>query len=398
MGWGGGNAGSMKLKRVLMEVTTVFIALMFVVVAIQGVGSPTTQHLNEHTMVVNKENKSYIFSNPVNTSRQFSSNRGVHGTKANTIDITQSQNEIENSIAKLYLKSIEFNHRPTASIQSFEYFLGHNRVAKRYLRTLTSIEQNNYLSKENAPLKVSPMERAANSGHPFKYVNSSINTSQGTFYYHSILYKIKINGTKYEAWKVNVTTPTGKFIDPWVWVNINYYVYTAPIWLGGWSVTYEESDNFNVEFTGSAAQSFYNNWEGITTYGGYGIAAAGLIAIFTPIPVLAKAVGAALTLAGMGLIYESSTMTNYYQSTGYSYIHLDVVNNYYYPWDIDGGSLSSSIGLVGLNSAGGVYNFWYNVPLVYYAGIMGVGFSGSIATISHSFISEYGSGTQVWFN
>ena len=66
----------MKLKRVLMEVTTVFIALMFVVVAIQGVGSPTTQHLNEHTMVVNKENKSYIFSNPVNTSRQFSSNRG----------------------------------------------------------------------------------------------------------------------------------------------------------------------------------------------------------------------------------------------------------------------------------------------------------------------------------
>ena len=242
------------------------------------------------------------------------------------------------------------------------------------------------------------MKMVTNLGKPVKYINSTIDTSQGAFYYHSTLYTVKLNGTQYEAWKVNVTTPTGNFIDPWVWVNINYYVYTAPWWLGGWSVTYGESDNFNVEYYGSSAQSFFNTWNSLTTVASYGTVAAGLIALFSPIPLLGQAIGAALLIIGAGMTYESSTMTNYYESTGYSYIHLDFVNNYYYPWDAEGGSITSSVGLYGLNSAGGVYTFWYNVPLYAYAGVAGIALSGSIAGVSHAFISEYGSGTQVWFN
>ena len=308
----------------------------------------------------------------------------------------QSRNILEGFIASLYLKWLQSNHRNSASIASFRSFLNHDQAAKRYLQALASLEQRHYLSNENAQFLIQTMEKAVDLGKPVKYLNRSTQTAQGTFYDRSVLYKVKFNGTTHEVWKVKVITPTGNIIDPWIWVNVNYYVYHAPWYLGGWSVTYGELDNFNVEFLGSAAKSFFNDWEDITTYAGYGTAIAGLIALF--IPILAQAIGAALLLAGIGLIYESSTMLNYYESNGNSYIHLDLFNNYFYPSVNVMGVLTSSIGLYGLDWGGSTYVFLYNVPLVFYNGIPGVTFSAYISSVCHKFVNDYGSGNWIWFS
>ncbi|OWP54115.1 MAG: hypothetical protein B2I18_02080 [Cuniculiplasma sp. C_DKE] len=317
---------------------------------------------------------------------------------------TQNQSGTENSIATLFLNWLQSNgqaqgiQNTNASIALFQEFVSQNQTAEMYLQILTSEEQNNYSNAQSAQQSLQLKEQVVYSGTPINEINTSTVTSQGTFHDHSVLYEANFNGTQYEVWAVNVTTPTGSVIDPWVWVNINYYVYHAPWYLGGWSLTYGENDNYNVEFTGSAAQSFFNNWESTTTYAGYGLAAAGLVALFIPVPVLAQAIGAALIIVGVGLLYEASTMLSYYESTGFSYIHLDFVNDYFYPWITLVGTFASSVGLYGLNSNGNSYTFWYNVPFVAYGGIMGVTFSAEVSSVNNQFVSDYGSGNWVWFS
>lgn len=226
----------------------------------------------------------------------------------------QNQSGTENSISTLFLNWLQSNgqargiQNTNASIELFQEFVSQNQMAEMYLRILTSEEQNNYSNAQRPQQSIQLKEQVVNSGTPVNEINTSTVTSQGTFHNHSVLYEVNFNGTQYDLWAVNVTTPTGSVIDLWVWVNINYYVYRAPWYLGGWSLTYGENDNYNVEFIGSVAQSFFNNWESITTDAGYGLAATGLIALFVPVPVLAQAIGAALIIAGIGLLYEASTM------------------------------------------------------------------------------------------
>lgn len=324
--------------------------------------------------------------------------RNFKGSSSRIEANLQNQNVVENSIATLYLNWLKSNNKSSVSITSFKIFISQDHAAQMYLRILTSLEQSNYLSNENVKFSIPTMEKVVSFGKPVQYVNTSVDTTQGLFYDYSVLYKVNLNGTPYEVWKVNVTTPTGNFIDPWVWVNINYYVYHAPWYLGGWSLTYGENDNCNVEFLGSEALSFFNTWENITTDTGYGLAAAGLVALFIPMPVLAQAIGAALIVAGVGFEYESSTMLNYYESNGFSYIHLDLVNEYFYPWVTVLGSLASSIGLYGLDWGGGSYTFWYNIPFVAYGGMLGVAFSADISSVTQQFLNDYGNGNWVWFS
>lgn len=226
----------------------------------------------------------------------------------------------------------------------------------------------------------------------------SINTPQGIYSDNSRLYAVTVNGTLYGGWKVYVATPNGTVIDPWVWVVINYYVYTAPWWLGGWSVTYGEQDNYYNYYTGSAALSLYNGWESVNTDSGYALAAICLLASMMKAPIV-QAIAFALEISGITLIYESSTMINYYESTGFSYILFDFVNDYFYLWALTPlGSFASSFGLYRKDWSGNFYTFWYNVPYVAYTGILAVAFSADVSNCCHQFVGEYGSGTWVWFN
>ncbi|EQB74033.1 MAG: hypothetical protein AMDU4_FER2C00034G0042 [Ferroplasma sp. Type II] len=314
--------------------------------------------------------------------------------------------ELENVIGSLfgkwYNQTYGQNNRAINSTHYeslFKEFLRSSVTASLHLHDLSSLEMKSHSLPDQIPSKASFVHQVVKTGHIVKQINTTTPTPNGVYHDHSVEYVAYINGTVFKAWKVKVTTPSGSIIDPWVWVNINYFVYKAPWWLGGWSITYGEQDHYNVKFSGSAAQSFFNTWESATTDLGYGLSAAGLIALFIPVPVLAQAIGAALILVGIGLLYEGSTMLNYFESTGYSYIHMEFVNDYYYPWVVTPlGSLASSMGLYGLDNNGNSYTFWYNIPYIAYGGYTAVFFSEYISNNCHQFVNEYGSGNQIWFS
>ena len=62
----------MKTTNILMGITAILIAVMFIVVGIQGSLPQTSQHVNVNTMAEDKEYRSYLISNPVNASDQLS--------------------------------------------------------------------------------------------------------------------------------------------------------------------------------------------------------------------------------------------------------------------------------------------------------------------------------------
>ncbi|MHB8361099.1 MAG: hypothetical protein ACYDAO_01275 [Thermoplasmataceae archaeon] len=385
----------MKIRNKLIGIIAILIVILFIGMSAQPAVTPnTTQQTVSASSISVKEQKAYdnhFISNPVNTSDQFS----------NAFISWMINKEHANPYNGGNISKFHMNSNLDMKVL-LPQFLSSNPSAVILLQKITAQENAKFVmqnnpSNQHMKLSTTLAKKIVKYGSPIKYINTSTVTSKGTFYDHSVLYKATFNGTQFEVWKVNVTTPRGSIIDPWVWVNINYYVYHAPWYLGGWSLTYGESDNFNVKFTGSAAQSFFNNWENIGSDMGYGLGAAGLFALFIPIPLLTQAIGAALILVGIGSTYESQTMLNYYQSTGNSYIHLDFINNYFYPWITLDGTFASSISLIGI-SGGSTSTFWYGVPLVLYAGILGVTFSASISSVDNTFIRDYGSGNRIWFS
>ena len=335
-------------------------------------------------------------SNLSTTNKMKIANKRLYGNEF------ELENIIGSMFGKWYNQTYGQNNRVINSTRYeslFKEFLSSSVTALLYLHDLSSLETQSHSFPVQVTSKASFVHQIVRMGHIVKQINTTTNTPSGVYYDHSVEYVANINGTIFKAWKVNVTTSNGNIIDPWMWVNINHFVYTAPWWLGGWSVTYGEQDHYNVEFTGSAALSYYNRWTSVTSDLGYGLAVAGIFALFIPVPVLAQTIGAALILAGIGLIYEGQTMQNYFESTGFSYIHMEYVNNYYYPWVVTPlGSLASSMGLYGLDNNGNSYTFWYNVPYVAYAGFPGIFFSQYISNECNQFVNEYGSGNWIWFS
>ncbi|MFG1449727.1 MAG: hypothetical protein AAE983_03685 [Thermoplasmataceae archaeon] len=211
--------------------------------------------------------------------------------------------------------------------------------------------------------------------------------------------------------------PNGVLFDSgmWVMVQINYFVYHAPWWLGGWSVKYGEHDVINSLYAGSSAQNFYNhvtstiNVEGILFGIALGAIATGLtfaaptLGISTVVGgiIAAALVAAGSTAAALAYVWTSD-LTSIYESTyanqpsGNKYMWMFDIVNYYYPSVTVVGSLASSIGMYGYLSNMNTITFIPNVPLVEYvstglaAPISGVAIAASISGTAHGIANSIG--------
>lgn len=198
----------------------------------------------------------------------------------------------------------------------------------------------------------------------------------------------------------------------WVMVSVNYFVYHAPLWLGGWSVTYGENDVLNELWAGSTAQNNYNNFENSINLGGLiggaavssitGYIVAGAIGGSWGGPI-GTIVGALVAIiAGVVIIHIDNAMTALYESTysnepaGNKYIWTYMSNDYYYPWITVVGSLASSIGFYGYLSNGNVETIWPNIAWGALGGVDGVVISGYFSSYIHYIANDYGTG--VWIN
>ncbi len=162
------------------------------------------------------------------------------------------------------------------------------------------------------------------------------------------------------------TLPSGVLFDSgeWIMIAINYFVYHAPWWLGGWSVTYGEHDVINSLYAGGSAQNYYNSVTTATTYeailddaaiGVLGVG-LGLAAPSIGISALVSAIIAAALVAAGAIISVIvaewvGKFTSLYESTyanepaGNKYIWVYDTVDYYYPWINVACSFDSSIGM-----------------------------------------------------
>ncbi len=212
--------------------------------------------------------------------------------------------------------------------------------------------------------------------------------------------------------------PNGVLFDSgtWVMVTVNYFVYHAPWWLGGWSVTYGEHDVINSLYAGNSAQRYYNHVTSLTTDSGilFSIAALVLSVAISVSPATfglsalgGAIVAAALTAAGVAVgaltAVWISDFTSLYESTyanehsGDKYIWMFDSVNYYYPSVTVVGSLASSIGMYGYLSNMNTITFIPNVPLVTYEAtsglavpISGVAIAASISGSAHGIANSIG--------
>lgn len=144
--------------------------------------------------------------------------------------------------------------------------------------------------------------------------------------------------------------PGGVWMDigKWLMDQISYYVFHAPWWLGGWSVTYSEHDTYNTLFAGNTAQEEFNSvmnngWSYafvvgvVVTILGFGLPlAAPILSIST---IAAPILGAAVAASGLTVAALASV------------VQLDYLK-LYYPWVTVVGTLASTISWYGYYADG----------------------------------------------
>ena len=205
--------------------------------------------------------------------------------------------------------------------------------------------------------------------------------------------------------------PHGVYFDSgmWVMVTVNYFVYHAPWWLGGWSVTYGEHDVINALYAGNSAQRYYNRVTSETNdvnilfsialyVLGAGLAFAaptlGLSAIAGAI--IAAALGAAGIVLDVLAVVWDNDFTALYESTyanehsGDKYMWMFYSIDYYYPSVTVLGSLVSSMGMYGYLSNMNTITFMPNVPAVAYGPYTGVAIVASISGYVHEIANNIG--------
>ena len=194
-----------------------------------------------------------------------------------------------------------------------------------------------------------------------------------------------------------------------VMVQINYFVYHAPWWLGDWSVTNGEHDVFNSLYAGNSAQRYYNHVTSMTTDSGILFSIAALVlsvsisvspAIFGLSALGWAIVASALTAAGVAVgaltAVRDNDFTSLYESTygnehsGNKYIWMFDSVNYYYPSVTVVGSLASSIGMYGYLSNMNIITVIPNVPVTPYGAISGVALVASISGSAHGIAKSMG--------
>ena len=204
----------------------------------------------------------------------------------------------------------------------------------------------------------------------------------------------------------------------WVMVSINYCVYHAPWWLGGWTYTYGENDMIYTLYDGNTAQNVYNQIQYDSTITGIfsSVEAALFVILGTTLDSAIPSAGtslviggivAAVILAGIGI---SASIINYdygklYESTyanelsGQKYIETYLDINCYYP-DNPIVSLDSSIGLYGVYSDGNTLTIFPNIAfglstvITGFSGLTGIMLVHDYSEWPHSIANKIG--TNHW--
>ncbi len=210
--------------------------------------------------------------------------------------------------------------------------------------------------------------------------------------------------------------PSGVGSDgQWTMVSVNYFVYHAPWWLGGWSVTYGEQDTINSLYAGNDAQHFVNsatngaNDQAILDGIALGAIGTGLAFAAPTLGISALAGGiiaGILAATGAAVAYLTSQWTgklnSLYQSTyanepaGKKYVWMYDVIDYYYPSVTVVGVLASSIGQYGYLSNGNVVTFSGNVPFISYGGFTGLDQVVALSGFTQAIGNSYGWNTWLY--
>jgi len=194
-------------------------------------------------------------------------------------------------------------------------------------------------------------------------------------------------GVEIERYEVAVLLSSGDYEK--IKVTIIYY----QLHIGGWTIKYGENDKINTYMHGKYAKEFYDKWMSAATISGIVDALVSIpLAPLALNPITAIGLAAAIAAAGILIIYESSTMDSYYESTGWQYLWLVLNNKYYYPW-ISIVNLASSTGMYGYNAeTHQKYTFWWNVPWIAAEGLVGYVYSGYFSDSAHDWIDKHGTG------
>ena len=277
-------------------------------------------------------------------------------------------NKIAISFSTWYIKNHAQDKLPPISSKTgsmlFREYLNQSIAGKAYIMRLTNIEKSSFNYSNR--MAVNSVESILHTGHN---VPSKIQTGNSTSYVINI--RPDLPG--------GVTSDSGS----WVMVSINYFVYHAPWWLGGWTYTYGEHDVINMLYGGSSAQKLYNSIEHDLTLAGIADILSGVLytvfaeALTSAVPsagasLLIAGIVAAVLLAGAGLsaLILSNDYTKLYESTyaneptGNKYIWNYLNIDYYYP-NNPVTSVDSSIGLEGKLSNGNSMTIIPNIAFGY---------------------------------
>ncbi len=353
-------------------------------------------------------NSSFENTNELNTS--------AHRSLANSELLSARSGSIALQFDKWYRET--YNGRNPNSMKNFTItqrdmvfsnFIHYDSAGRKSLmiRTNSDIKKFDTLNLKHAEVTLFDLIHENKVINYSKIESLSAGNKRMSIYYSS-------NSSNSFLVHIETELPKGVSFDSgeWIMVSIDYFVYHAPWWLGGWSVTYGEQDQFNELWAGCTAQTNYNNFENTVNVGGLtsGVAVSSITGLITagaiggswggPIGVIAGAIVA--VIAGLVVIHLDNTMTSLYESTyanepsGNKYIWIYFVNDYYYPWITVVGSFYSTIGMYGYLSSGQVETFFGNNPWISYNGIQAVTVSAYFSSYVHSIADNYGSGTWVY--
>ncbi|AGO60721.1 hypothetical protein [Ferroplasma acidarmanus] len=167
----------------------------------------------------------------------------VNKSQPTITTISNLSNKIAVSFSSWYMKNRVKENLPEISSTTgqslFMQYINQSIAGKAYISQLTVNEKSSF-NKSNK-MEVSSIESILHSGHK---VPSVIKNGSSITYIANVRADLP-NG---------VTSDSGS----WVMVTINYFIYHAPWWLGGWTWKYGQHDVINTLYGGNKAQTVFN--------------------------------------------------------------------------------------------------------------------------------------------
>ena len=265
-------------------------------------------------------------------------------------------NKIAVSFSSWYMKNRVKENLPEISSNTSQYlfmqYLNQSIAGKAYISQLTANEKSSF--NRSNQMGVSSIESILHSGNK---APSVIKNGSSITYVADVMADLPSG----------VTSDSGS----WVMVTINYFVYHAPWWLGGWTLIYGEHDVINNLYGGNKAQTVFNSVYNNDGSIGDVLAAFGAVVTIGGIATagLASLIGALITYSGATLRGISSAYLKMYEST---YANEPAGNKYLWSYlsiyeygqydNLPITPLASSVGWYGELSNGKTVTVISNIP------------------------------------